>query len=38
MEVSDEGSDTGDIVGVEGDGAGLTLFEDSIVGAEQETP
>ena len=38
MEVSDKGSDTEDIFGVEGNGAGLTLFEDCIVGTEQETP
>ena len=38
MEVSDKGYNTGDIVGVEGDRSGLTLFEDIIVGAEQETP
>ena len=38
MEVSDEVSDTGEIIGVEGDRSGLTWFEDSIVGAEKETP
>ena len=38
MEVLDEGSNTGDIVGVKGDRSGLTLFEDSIVGSDQETP
>ena len=38
MEVSDKDSDTEEIVDVEGDRAGLTLFKESIVGAERETP
>ena len=36
MEVSDEGYNTGEIVGVEGNGAGLAFSKDSVVGAEQE--
>ena len=31
-------SNTGEIVDVEGNGAGWTLFENSIVGEERETP
>ena len=38
MEVSDDISNTGDIIGAEGDGDGLPLFKDSVVGAKQETP
>ena len=36
MEVLDEGSDTGETVIVEGNGASLTLFEESVVGEERE--